>query len=45
MRRRWFLVGFLIGLALAPSSGREAWRRLRDSMARAIDALLRLGAR
>jgi hypothetical protein len=43
MRLRYFLLGLVIGLALAPTSGREAWRALRDGLATAIDAGLRLG--
>ena len=42
MRARYFLLGVLVGLLLAPVSGSEMWRRLRDQLAAAIDALLRL---
>jgi hypothetical protein len=45
MRARCFLLGMLVGLLLAPSSGRQLWRRLRDQLAAAIDALLRFSAR
>ena len=45
MRARSFLLGMLVGLLLAPSSGREIRRRLRDQLAGAIDTLLRLLAR
>lgn len=44
MRARYFLLGLLVGLVLAPASGREIGRRLRDQLAAAIDALLRLVA-
>ncbi len=44
MRARYFLLGLLIGLLLAPASGRESWLRMRDKLAAAIDALLRLVA-
>ena len=44
MRARYFLLGVLVGLLLAPASGSEMWRRLRDQLAAAIDALLRLVA-
>jgi hypothetical protein len=43
MRLRWFLLGLLTGLALAPASGRATWRKIRDRLAGAIDAALRLG--
>jgi hypothetical protein len=43
MRLRWFLLGILVGLALAPAPGRAAWRMIRDWLAYAIDAALRLG--
>ncbi|HNP70677.1 MAG TPA: hypothetical protein PKK15_06205 [Kouleothrix sp.] len=43
MRLRWFAIGALLGLLLAPASGRDTWRRLRDGLARAIDAGLRIG--
>jgi gas vesicle protein len=42
MRVRYFVLGLLVGLLLAPASGRQLWRRLRDQLAAAIDALLRL---
>ena len=42
MRARYFLLGLLVGLLLAPASGREIWLRLRDQLAATIDALLRL---
>jgi hypothetical protein len=44
MRARYFLLGLLIGLLLAPASGHQVWLRLRDQLAGAIDALLRLAA-
>ena len=44
MRAGYFLLGLMIGLLLAPSSGRRLWRRLRDQLAFAIDALLQLAA-
>jgi len=44
MRARYFLLGLLVGLLLAPASGRESWLRMRDKLAAAIDALLRLVA-
>jgi hypothetical protein len=43
MRLRIFLLGVLIGLALAPAAGRQTWRRLRNLLAAAIDAALRIG--
>lgn len=43
MRLRYFLLGLLAGLALAPAAGRETWRMLRDRLAAAIDAVLRVG--
>ncbi|HJZ47047.1 MAG TPA: hypothetical protein VKE41_07765 [Roseiflexaceae bacterium] len=45
MRARFFLLGVLVGLLLAPANGRETWRRLRDNLAATIDAMLRLAAR
>ena len=42
MRARYFLLGLLVGLLLAPASGRQIWWRLRDQLASTIDALLRL---
>jgi len=44
MRARFFLLGLLIGLLLAPASGRQTWLRLRNQLAVGIDALLRLFA-
>jgi hypothetical protein len=44
MRARYFLLGLLVGLLLAPASGRDIWLRLRDLLATTIDALLRLAA-
>jgi hypothetical protein len=41
MRARYFLLGLLVGLLLAPASGREIGRRLRDQLAFMLDALLR----
>lgn len=38
-----FLLGLLVGLAIAPGGGRAAWRLLRDHLASAIDAALRIG--
>ncbi|HEX9370741.1 MAG TPA: hypothetical protein VF897_07025 [Roseiflexaceae bacterium] len=43
MRLRFFLLGVLLGLAIAPASGPELWRRLRNGLASAIDAALRIG--
>jgi hypothetical protein len=43
MRRALFLAGLLLGLLLAPASGRETIRRLRDRLALTIDAVLRVG--
>jgi hypothetical protein len=43
MRLRVFLLGVLIGLALAPAAGPETWQRLRDLLASAVDAALRIG--
>ena len=43
MRVRWFAFGLLVGLILAPASGRATWYMIREKLARAIDALLRLG--
>ena len=43
MRARWFVLGVLVGLALAPADGRTTWCMARDMLARAIDAMLRLG--
>jgi hypothetical protein len=44
MRRRWFCLGLLVGLALAPAGGRATWCMIRDRIARAIDALLGFGS-
>jgi hypothetical protein len=44
MRRFWFCLGLLVGIALAPADGRTTWRLLRDRLARAIDALLRFAS-
>ena len=44
MRVRFFLLGILVGLLLAPAGSRELWRRLRDTLAAVIDAGLRLAA-
>ena len=43
MRVPCFLLGVLVGLALAPASGRPTWHMLRDRLAGAIDAALRVG--
>jgi hypothetical protein len=43
MRARWFALGVLVGLALAPADGRTTWRLARDTLARTIDAALRYG--
>jgi hypothetical protein len=43
MRVPCFLMGVLVGLALAPASGRGTWQLLRDRLAGAIDAALRAG--
>ena len=43
MRVRAFLAGVAMGLLLAPASGRDTWKRLRNSLAAAIDAVLRIG--
>jgi hypothetical protein len=45
MRLRSFLLGLLVGLALAPAGGRETWRTLRNRLAAALDAALRVGMR
>jgi hypothetical protein len=44
MRRRWFCLGLLVGLALALADGRATWRLIRDRIARAIDTLLSFGS-
>jgi len=43
MRAWLFLLGLLVGLAIAPARGGETWRLLRDRLAAAIDAALRIG--
>lgn len=43
MRLASFLLGVVCGVALAPASGRETGRRLRDGLASTIDAALRMG--
>ncbi|HEX5691569.1 MAG TPA: YtxH domain-containing protein [Roseiflexaceae bacterium] len=43
MRLGWFLIGVLVGLALAPAKGRTTVRMLRDGLARTIDRALRIG--
>jgi hypothetical protein len=43
MRLRWFALGVLVGLAIAPASGSATWRLFRDRLAAAIDAALQLG--
>jgi hypothetical protein len=43
MRLRWFLLGIAVGLAIAPARARAAWPMIRDRLASAIDAVLRLG--
>lgn len=43
MRLASFLLGIVCGVALAPASGRETGRRLRDGLASLIDAALRVG--
>jgi hypothetical protein len=43
MRFACFVLGLLVGLALAPASGQALWRALRDRLARTIDAALRIG--
>jgi hypothetical protein len=44
MRLRWFCLGVLVGIALAPADGRTTWHMIRDQLARMIDALLRFGS-
>ena len=44
MRLRWFCLGVLVGIALAPAAGRATWRMTRDQIARLIDAILRFGS-
>ena len=43
MRLRYFLLGLVLGLAIAPGDGRTTWRRFRDLLAKAIDAALQIG--
>jgi len=43
VRLRFFLLGVLVGLVIAPAGGRATWRLLRDRMAATIDAALRIG--
>ncbi|HNP86724.1 MAG TPA: YtxH domain-containing protein [Kouleothrix sp.] len=43
MRLRLFLAGVLVGVLVAPASGRETWQMLRNRLAASIDAVLRLG--
>lgn len=43
MRSRAFVLGVLLGLAIAPASGRQSWLFLRNGLARFIDAALRIG--
>ncbi|MBK9714839.1 MAG: hypothetical protein IPO81_26620 [Kouleothrix sp.] len=43
MRARFFLLGLLIGLAIAPASGRGTWQLLRNGLATGIDRALRIG--
>lgn len=45
MTWRTFLLGLVIGLALAPASGRRTWSMLRNRLAALIDAILRIGIR
>lgn len=45
MRLRFFALGLLIGLACAPARGSDTVRLLRNQLARAIDAALRIGLR
>ena len=40
----WFCLGVLVGLMLAPAGGRATWHSIRNQIARAIDAMLRLGS-
>jgi hypothetical protein len=42
-RLRSFLLGLLVGLALAPARGQDTRRMLRDRLAATLDALLRYG--
>lgn len=44
-RLRYFLLGLLVGLALAPARGQDARRMLRDRLAATLDALLRSGVK
>lgn len=43
MTWRTFILGLLLGLLLAPTSGRQLWNGLRDGLVTLIDAALRLG--
>jgi hypothetical protein len=43
MRLVFFLLGLLVGLAIAPARTGGAWRVLRDALARAIDTALAVG--
>jgi hypothetical protein len=43
MRLGFFLLGLLIGMLCAPARGSEIVRQLRDRLAMAIDAVLRIG--
>jgi hypothetical protein len=44
VRLRYFLIGLLVGLAIAPGDRQTTWRMFRDGLARTIDAALRLGS-
>lgn len=43
MRLRFFVLGLLVGIACAPARGPDTVRLLRNQLARAIDATLRIG--
>lgn len=43
MRLCFFLLGVAVGIACAPAGGRDTLRRLRNALAAALDALLRIG--
>jgi hypothetical protein len=43
MRLRYFLLGLLVGIALAPARSQDAQHLLRDRLAATLDALLRIG--
>jgi len=43
MTWRAFLLGLLLGLLLAPTSGKQLWNGLRDTLVMLIDGALRLG--